>query len=87
VLQAIVISETTIAQLEALKRAPAPSDDIEARVWNYLRGLAPAVRGVGAGERLSIVWPGAQFPGVQLHLTCDPLALLAALFPDECSAS
>jgi hypothetical protein len=26
------------AELEALRRAPAPSEDIEARVWGYLRG-------------------------------------------------
>jgi hypothetical protein len=44
------------------------------------------VRGVGVGERLSIIWPGAQSsPGygyISEH-TCDPLALLAALFPDR----
>jgi hypothetical protein len=72
------------AELEALKRAPAPSKDIEARVWGYLRGLAPKVRGVGIGERLSIVWPGAQ-GGTQYiaEHTCDALALIAALFPDR----
>jgi len=52
--------KAAIAELDALRRAPAPSDDIEARVQDYLRGLAPKVRGVGVGERLSIVWPGAQ---------------------------
>jgi hypothetical protein len=53
-------------------------------VWGYLRGLAPKVRGVGAGERLSIIWPGAQTPtGYISEHTCDPLALLAALFPDR----
>jgi hypothetical protein len=72
------------AELDALRRAPAPSDDIEARVWGYLRGLAPKVRGIGPGERLSIVWPGAQTPTAYIaEHTCDPLALLAALFPDR----
>jgi hypothetical protein len=72
------------SELDALKRAPAPSDDIEARVWSYLRGLAPKVRGIGVGERLSIVWPGAQTPsGYISEHTCDPLALIAALFPDR----
>jgi hypothetical protein len=72
------------AERDALRRAPAPSEDIEARVRVYLRGLAPKVRGVGAGERLSIVWPGAQAPsGYIAETTCDPLALLAALFPDR----
>jgi hypothetical protein len=72
------------AELEALRRAPAPSEDIEARVRNYVRGLAPKVRGVGVGERLSIVWPGAQ-GGTQYisEHTCDPLALVAALFPER----
>ena len=50
----------------------------------YVRGLAPKVRGVGVGERLSIVWPGAQSPsGYISEHTCDPLSLLAALFPDR----
>ena len=33
---------------------------------------------------LSIIWPGAQAPsGYIAETTCDPLALLAALFPDR----
>jgi hypothetical protein len=72
------------AELEALRRAPAPSENIEARVSYYVRGLAPKVRGVGVGERLSIVWPGAQ-GGTQYisEHTADPLALIAALFPER----
>jgi len=71
-------------ELEALRCAPAPSEDIEARVREYVRGLAPKGRGIGVGERLSIVWPGAQTPSwyISEH-TCDPLALVAALFPDR----
>jgi hypothetical protein len=74
------------AELDALRRAPAPSDDIEARVRDYVRGLAPRVRGIGPGERLSIIFPGAQSSsgyGYISEHTCDPLALLAALFPDR----
>jgi hypothetical protein len=72
------------AELDALKRAPAPSSDIEARVREYVAKLAPTVRGIGPGDRLSIVWPGAQSPSVYIsEHTCDPLALLAALFPDR----
>ena len=42
------------------------------------------MRGIGVGERLSIVWPGAQTPSPYIsEHTCDPLALLAALFPDR----
>ena len=48
------------AELDALKGAPAPASDIEARVRDYVQGLTPKVRGVGVGEHLSIVWPGAQ---------------------------
>src|SRR5262249_5353842 len=72
------------AEVDALKHAPAPSEDIEARVRDYVRGLAPKVSGVGVGERFSIVWPGAQTASwyISEH-TCDPLALLAALFPDR----
>jgi hypothetical protein len=47
---------------------------------------APKVRGVGVGERLSIVWPGAQSSSGSWYISehsCDPLALLAALFPDR----
>jgi hypothetical protein len=76
--------KAAIAELDALKRAPAPSIDIEQRVRDYLRGLAPKVRGVGVGERLSVVWPGAQSSsGYISEHTCDPLALLTALFPDR----
>jgi hypothetical protein len=72
------------AERDALMRAPAPSSDIEARVRGYLRGLTPKVRGVGVGERLSIIWPGAQTPTTYIsEHTCDPLALIAALFPDR----
>src|SRR5262249_44937126 len=67
-----------------VKRAPSRSEDIEARVSDCVRRLAPSVRGVGVGERLSIVWPGAQSSsGYISEHTCDPLALLAALFPDR----
>src|SRR5262249_5337069 len=78
--------KTATAEVDALKRAPAPSSDIEARVRDYVRGLAPKVSGVGVGERLSIIWPGAQSSsgyGYISEHTCDPLALLAALFPDR----
>jgi hypothetical protein len=76
--------KTIAAEIAALKRAPAPSNDIEARVKDYLRGLAPKVSGVGVGERLSIIWPGAQgSSGYISEHTCDPLALLAAVFPDR----
>jgi hypothetical protein len=39
----------------------------------------------GATERLSILWPGAQSlaSGYISEHTCDPLALLAALFPER----
>jgi hypothetical protein len=55
------------AEIDALRRAPAPHD-IEARVRAYIRGLAPKVRGIGVGEQLSIVWPGAQGVHIRAHL-------------------
>jgi hypothetical protein len=77
--------KTVTTEMDRLKRAPAPSTDIEARVRDYVAKLAPTVQGVGADERLSIVWgPGAQQSSTFLQeRTCDPLALLAALFPDR----
>src|SRR5262249_47645436 len=76
--------KTATAEVDALKRAPASSSDIEARVREYVTKLAPTVRGIGPGERLSIIWPGAQSSsGYISEHPCDPLALLAALFPDR----
>jgi hypothetical protein len=78
--------KAAIAEVDALKHAPAPSGDIEARVRNYIGGLAPKVRGVGVGERLSIIFPGAQSSSGSGYIsghTCDPLALLAVLFPER----
>jgi hypothetical protein len=57
-------------------------------VTDYVRGLALKVRGIGVGERLSIVWPSAPSPSPYIsEHTCDPLALLAALFQTECLPS
>ena len=46
------------------------------------------MRGVGVGERLSIVWPGAQQSSeyYQSH-SCDPLALIALCFSDRSVAA
>jgi len=42
------------------------------------------VRGVGVGESLSIVWRGAQTPSPYIsEQPVNPLALVAALFPDR----
>jgi len=39
---------------------------------------------VPIGERLSVVWPGAQSSsGYYSEHSCDPLGMLAALFPDR----
>jgi hypothetical protein len=67
-----------------MRRAPAPSEDIKERVRDYVRRLAPKVRGIGVGERLSIVWPGAQTANQYIsEHTADALSLVAALFPDR----
>jgi hypothetical protein len=80
------------AQESPRDRNPARFSAIAVRMFrrsrvdraSHLRGLTPKVRGVGVGERLSIIWPGAQTPsGYIAETTCDPLALLTALFPDR----
>jgi hypothetical protein len=55
------------------------------RPGGNLTGFNSFIGELGAkGLCLSIVWPGAQSPsGYISEHTCDPLALLAALFPDR----
>lgn len=45
--------------LTALKRIPLPSVDIKTRVEAYVQSLTkPLIRGVAAGETLTVEWPG-----------------------------
>ena len=44
-----------------MRAAPTPSRDIKQRVEVYLNELArPKISGIGAGEKLRIIWPGAR---------------------------
>ena len=73
------------AELATLRSAPTPSPDIRNRVESYVASLgAPTVRGIGAGEVLRIIWPGARetLSGPD-ERTADPLALFAILFPQQ----
>jgi hypothetical protein len=72
-------------ELAKLKRAPVPSPDLRDRVERRIAALgAPTVRGIGAGEELKIVWPGAkQTPSGPDERSCEPLAMFAMLFPDK----
>jgi len=80
--------KSAIAELDALKRAPAPSIDIEQRVRDYLRGLAPKVRGVGVGERLSILFRvPKRRPGTSQSIRVIRWRCWPRCFPTVCSAS
>ena len=72
-------------ELAKLKRAPVPSPDLRDRVERRIAALgAPTVRGIGAGEELKIVWPGAkQTPSGPDERSCEPLAMFAMLFPKK----
>jgi hypothetical protein len=70
--------------LASIKAAPTPSPDLRQRIERRVAALgAPTVRGIGEGEVLRIIWPGAKetASGRDEH-TCDPLALFAILFKD-----
>jgi hypothetical protein len=72
-------------ELTKLMRAPVPSADLRGRVERRIADLgAPAVRGIGAGEELKIVWPGAkQTASGPDERSCEPLAMFAMLFPEK----
>ena len=71
--------------LGKLRDAPTPSADLRRRVEHYVDRLGtPTIRGIGANEKLRIIWPGCmqtlQGPDEK---TADPLALFAILFKDR----
>src|SRR5262249_13194415 len=71
-------------ELAALRSVPVPSTDIEQRIRGYVEAMArPQISGIGKGEELKVVWPGAGY-GVRGPVLdrADPLALMAILFPD-----
>ncbi len=65
-------------ELTELRKLATPAADIEARLRAHVADLGRVtVTGIGAGDALSVTWPGPQHGGR------DPLHLFAALFPDQ----
>jgi hypothetical protein len=76
------------AELATLRAVPIPSADIEKRLQGYVEAMArPQITGIGEGEKLKVIWPGAGWDtrGPIEH-RADPLALAALMFPDEMTA-
>ena len=71
--------------LDKLRHAPTPSPDLRQRVEHYVDRLgSPSLRGIGAGETLKIIWPGArQTISGPDEKTADVLSLFAVLFKDR----
>ena len=74
-----VVNRTFTTALRRLRR------DIKQRLNAYLDGLArPKITGIGAGEKLRIIWPGARetISGPN-EFSAEALPLFAMLFPDQ----
>jgi hypothetical protein len=81
--------KTAEAELAALRAVPVPSADIEERVRAYVHSMArPTISGVGSGERLKVIWPGAGWDssGPREH-RADVLPLIATLHSDAMVAA
>jgi chromosome segregation ATPase len=81
--------EAAQAERAALRAAPTPSADIEQRIRQYVYSMArPQITGICKGERLKIVWPGADFDtrGPRED-SAKVLPMMALLFPDRMTAA
>jgi hypothetical protein len=81
--------EAAQAELAVLRAAPVPAPDIRQRIEDYVRGLSrPTITGVGKGEKLKVIWPGAgwDIKGPIEH-RAEVLPLMALLFPDAMTAA
>jgi hypothetical protein len=79
--------KTLEAELAALRAAP--SADVRQRVEDYVHSMArPTITGLGKGERIKVVWPGAGFDtrGPRED-RAEVLSLMALLFPDAMVAA
>jgi hypothetical protein len=76
-------------ELKRLRALPVPDDDIRERVESYVRELGrPQISGVGKGERLKVIWKGSGWNSAgPREDVADPLALAAAIFPNELCAA
>jgi hypothetical protein len=76
-------------ELAALRAVPEPSADIEQRINAYVQDMArPEITGVGGGERLRVIWPGAGWDsaGPREHRAAV-LPLIAMLHPEAMVAA
>jgi predicted nucleic acid-binding Zn-ribbon protein len=76
-------------ELAALRAVPEPSPDIERRIKAYVRDMArPEITGIGSGERLRVIWPGAGWDsaGPREH-RAELLPLIAMLHPEAMVAA
>jgi hypothetical protein len=81
--------EAIHAELAALRAVPTPSKDIEQRIRHYVHSMArPQITGICKGERLKIVWPGADFDtrGPRED-SAKVLPMMGLLFPDAMTAA
>jgi hypothetical protein len=72
-------------ELKKLRAAPTPSDDIEQRVKAYVEAMGRlTITGIGKGEKLKVVWPGAarDFKG-PVEQSAELLPMMALLHPNE----
>jgi hypothetical protein len=81
--------EAAKAELAELRATPTPSEDIEQRIREYVYSLArPTISGIGDGERLKVIWPGAGWDtrGPIEH-RAEVLPMMALLFPNAMVAA
>jgi hypothetical protein len=77
--------DLTKTELRQLRGLPTSAADIREKVENYVSSLGrPTITGIGAGEHLKVVWPGAGWDSNGERTgRAEPLALFAALFPSQ----
>jgi hypothetical protein len=77
------------AELTALRALPTPSADIEECIRHYVHSMAqPQITGIGRGDRLKVVWPGAGFDNRgPREDRAEVLPMMALLFPDAMTAA
>jgi hypothetical protein len=81
--------EAAKAELKALRAVPTPSEDIEQRIRHHVYSMArPQITGICKGERLKVVWQGADFDtrGPRED-SAGVLPMMALLFPDAMTAA
>jgi hypothetical protein len=81
--------EAAKAELAALRAVPTPAPDIRQRIEDYVRGVSrPTITGMGNGERLKVIWPGAGWDTRgPIEDRADVLPLMALLHGDAMVAA